>query len=255
MPVDLITGFVIFATHLLEGITGFGSTVLALPFLEPFISIKFAVKLLGILGFTMSLYLIFRSWRHIVWREFAFIALWLTAGLPIGMVCLQYLPEQALCTALGLFMVVVGCRGEYNTLKNRLPRTDTTAKRSGWMRLLLFCGGVIQGAFGSAGPFVVIYAARALQDKTLFRVTLSLVWLTTNSLRLITWSVQDLVYHGDNIWTPAMGRALLWSMPFMILGVVIGDFLHHRVSQRLFKIGVYAILVISGLLMIGNAIG
>ena len=40
-----------------------------------------------------------------------------------------------------------------------------------------------------------------------------------------------------------------------ILGVVIGDFLHHRVSQRLFKIGIYAILVISGLLMIGNAIG
>jgi uncharacterized membrane protein YfcA len=119
---------------------------------------------------------------------------------------------------------------------------------------MLFCGGIIQGAFGSAGPFVVIYASRRLHDKTLFRVTLSLVWLTMNLIRIITWSVQDLCFNGRNILTAEMGHALLWTFPFMITGVIIGDILHHKVSHKMFKFGIYTILIISGILMIINSL-
>jgi uncharacterized membrane protein YfcA len=146
---------------------------------------------------------------------------------------------------LGIFMVFVGVRGVKATCKTSGAAT-ADAKRTILMKILLFTGGVIQGAFGSGGPFVVIYAARALPEKRVFRVTLSLLWLTTNSSRLIYWLIRG------ELANAALGNALLWAFPVMLAGVIVGDYLHNKVSERNFKIGVYAVLVISGIFMAVN---
>ena len=75
------------------------------------------------------------------------------------------------------------------------------------MKLLLFCGGIIQGAFGTGGPFVVIYSSKALPDKKVFRVTLSLLWLSMNSIRLLKWGICG------ELWNRELGNALLWGFP------------------------------------------
>ena len=114
------------------------------------------------------------------------------------------------------------------------------------MKALLFAGGIIQGAFGTGGPFIVIYSARALPEKRVFRVTLSLLWFTINSCRLIFW-LSD-----GRLTAPESGKALLWAFPVMLAGVILGDYLHNKVSERNFKIGAYAILVLSGIFMTIN---
>ena len=242
---EILSALVIFTTHTLEGITGFGSTVLALPFLNVTLGLRLTVQLLCVLSWSMALYIILRSWKDILWKEFLFILLWAGMGVPVGMWILDYLPAGILCVILGIFMIFVGIRGVKSTCAENLTASGKV-KRTWLMKSMLFTGGIIQGAFGSGGPFVVIYAARALPEKRVFRVTLSLLWLTTNSSRLIYWLCKGELCNAE------MGNALLWAFPVMLAGVILGDYLHNKVSERNFKIGVYAVLVISGLFMAIN---
>ena len=239
---EILSALVIFTTHTLEGITGFGSTVLALPFLNVTLGLRLTVQLLCILSWSMALYIILRSWKDILWKEFLFILLWAGLGVPVGMWILDYLPAGILCVILGIFMIFVGIRGVKSTCSSQ-QMPSGKVKRTWLMKALLFTGGVIQGAFGSGGPFVVIYAARALPEKRVFRVTLSLLWLTTNGSRIIYWLGNGELFNAE------MGNALLWSFPVMLAGVILGDYLHNKVSERNFKIGVYAVLVIAGAFM------
>ena len=247
---SIISAIVIFITHTLEGITGFGSTVLALPFLNVTIGLKLAVQLLCVLSWAMALYIVIRSWKNLVWKEFLFIVLWAGLGMPLGIWLFDKLPGAWLCLFLGIFMIAVGIRGEIATLRSRTAETTShPAKRSVLMKLLLFCGGIIQGAFGTGGPFVVIYSSKALPDKKVFRVTLSLLWLSMNSIRLLKWGICG------ELWNLELGNALLWGFPVMLAGVILGDYLHNKVSEYHFKAGVYAILVLSGIFMaVNNAV-
>ena len=241
----IFAGLIIFATHLLEGISGFGGSVLALPFLDMTIGLKTAVKLLCILGWIMALYIVLRSWKSILWKEFLYIAFWAGLGLPVGMLLFDRLPAAHLCVLLGLFMVGTGIQGFRKNLNPAASANlDPARLKQSWlMRIFLFCGGIIQGAFGSGGPFMVIYAAKALPDKTVFRVTLSLFWLMTNSCRLINWSIQNTIWNWENL------RLLLILFPFMITGLLLGDMLHRKVSTYYFRLGVYTLLGISGIFM------
>lgn len=244
---SVISAIVIFITHMLEGITGFGSTVLALPFLNVTLGLRISVQLLCVLSWSMALYIVLRSWKNILWKEFLFIILWAVLGMPLGIWLFDKLPGAWLCIFLGIFMVAVGIRGEIATLKPRKTEpTNQAAKRTLIMKILLLCGGIIQGAFGTGGPFVVIYSSQALPDKRVFRVTLSLLWLSTNSIRLLKWGVSG------ELWNRELGGYLLWAFPVMFAGVLIGDYLHNKVSEHHFKIGVYAILVLSGIFMVVN---
>ena len=237
-----LCGLTVLATHLIEGITGFGSTVLALPFLTPLVGIKNAIPVLCVLNCVMAAYLVGRSWRSISWREFGFIALWVVLGLPVGLALYAFLPANVLCAVLGAAMIVIGADG-VRKCRKRSAESSAGAKRTFLMRALLFCGGIIQGAFGSGGPFIVIYAAKALPEKSLFRVTLSLLWLATNSVRLVVWTIRGTVWNREN------AMLALAALPFMVAGVLIGDWLHHRVDGYCFRLCVYLVLGVAGAVM------
>ena len=41
-------------------------------------------------------------------------------------------------------------------------------------------------------------------------------------------------------------------LPFLVLGVLVGDFLHYRVKELTFRKVVYGVLSISGTVMLGS---
>lgn len=241
---EIITGVVIATTYMLEGITGFGSTVLALPFLNITIGLHLAVQLLCVFSWAIPIYIIARSWKYISWREFLHIALWCAPGVPIGMVLFGVLPAEILCIILGTFMIAIGINGVRPAKLN--SGTPEEAKKNPLLHLCLFCGGIIQGAFGTGGPFVIIYAAKALPEKSLFRVTLSLLWFFINSSRLLVWG-----FNGE-LSNPLLLKLILICLPFWLAGILLGDYLHNKVSEMTFRRLVYMLLAVSGIVMLIN---
>lgn len=243
-----LVGLVVLITHCLEGITGFGCTVLALPFIVLLLGVKTAVPVLVVLAWLLAAYIIFRSWQNIRWKDFGFIVLFVGLGLPIGIVMFDYCPERVLLTVLTIFMVGVGIHGFYKTMKHKHQEGGivdvTTRPVHNWLtRSVLLLGGMVHGAFGTGGPFVVIYATRALPAKTLFRVTLCLLWFSMNAIMMLKWTI------AGNVWNKTTVFYTMAAMPFLIGGMLLGDWLHNKVAEYHFRLLVYLVLAISGVFM------
>jgi len=240
---------VIFLTHFQEGVTGFGCTVLALPFITLLLGLDAAVPVLVIQAWVLVLYIVLESRRRIVWIEYLHIVLLAGVGMPFGMWMSRALPEKGLKWVLAAFMLAVGIHGLWKHMRKQTSEKQAMDGRTKWLvSTALPIGGVIHGAFASGGPLLVIYATKALQDKTLFRVTLCLVWLTLNTAKIAELAL------GGKITGPVLVITAL-CMPFTIIGMIIGNTAHYRMNELLFRRLVYGVLVASGFALIWSIIG
>lgn len=243
----LLIGLVVFSTGAIEGISGFGSTILALPFIIMLIGIEKAIPLLTCLGWMLGILLVCKSWRNIHWKEYLFIAGHVAISIPIGLLIMDYLSREVMTVILVCFMLFVGIKGIVTTVK-ATAAAPQPVKKNLFMHLILICGGIIHGAFSSGGPVIVIYASKALPQKANFRVTLSMLWCSMNVIMLSKWTI------AGNVWTPQLGRQILCAIPFMICGLLTGDYLHHKVNERNFRLIVYSVLLAAALSLGGNLV-
>ena len=238
MTAYLLLGVVVLLTHFLEGITGFGCTVLALPFAIMLVGTRQAVPVLLVLALLLAVYIVWIDRKHIVWREFFKIVLLVGIGLPFGIFTFGYVDERVLRWILGVFMVVVALRGllsfVVNLNESRLPKWGHS--------LLLVIGGFIHGVFSSGGPMVVIYARKALPGKSHFRATISLLWLSLNSIML----AQGVIF---GRMTPEIWRIIGVCLPFLALGAWAGNLAHRHIKDHYFSQIVYGVLLVAGLFM------
>lgn len=235
----ILFGIIILVTHFIEGITGFGCTVLALPFCSMLVGLKTAVPSLVILTLLMSIYIVVISYKKIIWKVYFKIIFFVIIGLPLGMYFFSILPENILKKILAIFMILVSLRGLYISFKN----SPIKKVNNFILDLSLFLGGCIHGAFGSGGPLIVIFATRALSDKSSFRATLSMVWLTLNSIIVYKYFLNNTI--NNNI-----ANIVLYSIPFLIVGAVLGNIAHNKIKDKHFTKIVYSVLFISGIFMI-----
>lgn len=239
-----LVALVVFLTHFQDGITGFGSAALALPFLAILIGLQLAVPALIILGWVLSIFIILQSRQHIVWREYARIMILAAIGMPIGVWLSGVLPESQLKWVLAVFMVVIGTHGLVRQFAKSKPDGPISETKKRWLSGFVPLGGIMQGAFGAGGPLIVIYATRAFRDKGVFRCTLCLLWATLNPMLIATrWAA------GHKIDMEIM-RVVGICLPSMLLGLVLGSMAHHKADEVTFRRIVYGVLILSGFMLV-----
>ncbi len=235
----LIICGIVFLTHYQEGITGFGCAALALPFVAMLVGLKTAVPLLVILGWLIAIGIVLLDRRGVAWKEFAIIVALLCVGLPIGGWASNSLPEYHLKWVLAAFMVAVGIHGLIRQGLRYAPPKEMTIARRLMLGAFVPMSGVIQGAFGTGGPLLVIYATRAIPDKSAFRGTLCVVWIVTNAMLLARFAVEGAL-------TSEVLRLAAICLPFVLVGMLLGNRSHYRVNEIMFRRVVYGVLVASG---------
>ena len=239
-----LVALVVFLTHFQDGITGFGSAALALPFLAILIGLQLSVPALIILGWLLSIFIIAQSRQHIVWREYAIIMVLAGIGMPIGVWLSDFLPEDQLRWVLAVFMVAIGTHGFIRQFAKSTPEGPISARKKRWLGGFVWLGGIMQGAFGTGGPLIVIYATRAFRDKGVFRCTLCLLWATLNPILIATrWAA------GHKI-DMAILKVVAICLPSMLLGLVLGSMAHHKADEVAFRRIVYGVLILSGFMLI-----
>lgn len=238
--VYLLFGLVVLLTHFIEGITGFGCTVLAMPFVVMLMGIEIAKPVLTLYALLLCTVFVLNNFRQIRWDHYLKMIAILMMGLPIGIMLYQRLPERPLLIALSIFIATVSIRGiliSFNIVSERAHKSNVLALIS------VFVGGIIHGAFSSGGPFVIIYAREKIDQKTQFRGTLCLVWVTLNS-------VLTLQMISAGAFTPEAIRVGLYGLPFLILGGVIGNIAHNKIEEAQFLKLTYVVLLVSGIFMV-----
>ena len=235
-------GLIVLVGYFQNAVTGFGGTVLSLPFVAMLVDLKTAVPALVVQAWAVGLMVTIESRRHIVWREYLKLTLLMVAGLPVGIWVMGFMPEGPLKIFLGVFCIMVGVYGLFHPVP--APSADASALKRWGLAALLPLAGMVHGAFATGGPLAVVYAARAIPDKSLFRVTLSMLWLTLNTIMVTQFAIGGR-YSGETL---TLAGACL---PFTVLGFIGGTMAHYRLNEVLFRRIVYSILIAAaaGLLM------
>jgi uncharacterized membrane protein YfcA len=136
----------------------------------------------------------------------------------------------------GLFVIAVAIWQLRATLA---PSTTSTPLPLAARVTALLTAGVIHGIFATGGPLAVFVTARELPEKSEFRATLSMLWAALNAALLVKW-VFDGTLTSSSLTTSA------WMLLPLLAGIGVGEFIHHRLDERRFRIAVAILLLAAG---------
>ncbi|MEN6469940.1 MAG: sulfite exporter TauE/SafE family protein [Clostridiaceae bacterium] len=228
-----------FLSVIVEGFAGFGSTMLALPFLALFMDVREGVALLGVNALVTSAVLTFTQRKRINFKEFFKIVFLIVPFVPVGVFALGALSryQGALKLVLG---GVIGLVGAYDCYYVFLKKTEPKPLKRPAQLVALFSGAFIQAMFSTGGALITLYTSERMRDKGEFRATMSAVWLATNSVAIALRAIFLELY-------PQSVRVnALKGLPFVVCGLLLGMFLHKRVDNTGFRKAIYLILFFGG---------
>lgn len=222
---------VLFLANVVQAITGFAGTVLAMPFSILLVGADDAKSVLAVMAL-LSCAVIAVQGRHCIdRRELCRIVAFMLVGMVAGVVVYELAPLNMLKRLYGVFVIAIAL---WNLVSKR--RMDLSR---GVLTAILLASGVIHGMFVSGGALLVVYAAQTLTDKERFRATMAAVWVVLNAVML----VQMAVCGGFTTRALALGAA---GVVPLAAAVAIGTWVGRRVGQRAFMTLTYLLLLVSG---------
>lgn len=238
---------VIFVTNVIQGITGFAGTILAMPPGLMLVGYDVAKPLLNMLGILAGIYVFITQGKHVNWKELKKVVLVMAVGIFFGFFLKNAFQgyDSLLYKTLGVFVVILAVQGYWKLFRanGKIEEKSIDNEKENVKSLALLVGaGVVHGMFVSGGPLLIGYLSRTIKEKVSFRATISTIWIILNTIIL----VQDI---SMGMWTHELIRTEFISIPFMIAGMVIGSILVKRMSQSVFMKLTYILLFVSGLLL------
>ncbi|WP_190324562.1 sulfite exporter TauE/SafE family protein [Pseudomonas profundi] len=236
-------GLFILLAYTIEAVTGFGSLVIALSLGALILPIPEMMPVVVPLNVLMTAYLVWRNHRHIYWPVLLKLILPLMLlGTAAGYALRPWLGDDLLKLLFGMLVLWFASR-ELLRMYRGIKITPHPLRLS---RALAFGAGITHGLFASGGPLLV-YAIGGIQlDKSRMRATLLVVWLTLNSCLTA-------LFLFDGTLIPSLPRLVLY-LPLLVVGVLLGEYLHHRLDEQRFRQVVYGLLVLTGVLLIFKAL-
>jgi uncharacterized protein len=236
-----LAAIIVAGGYLVFGLTGFGSTVLALPLLAHLFPLKFAVPLLLLLDAVATLVLGTRARKGIRFDELGRLVPFMLVGIGLGLTLLIQLPEPPLIAGLGVFLLAYAGWG--------LWQRGTRLRLSPlWSAPIGLAGGALSALFGTGGVLFAMYAAGRLEEKSELRATTAAAIMVTAFVRVVLFAATGLLTQEGLL----PGAALL--LPAMLLGFTLGSRMHAGASVRAVVRGVYAVLIVAGISLLARAL-
>jgi uncharacterized membrane protein YfcA len=206
----------------IEAAIGFGATVFAATLGAYVVPLAQLIPAFVPVNLALSAILAVRGRRVIAWR---FLLLELAPPVAAGLVLGLALPGARLQPVFACFVIALALLQLVRP--HRLPRAARIA--------FLFLGGVAHGLFGTGGPLVVYATRGRLADRSAFRATLAVLWLSLNIALVASFH-----YSWD------IARTSLWIALALPVGLVLGERWHRRLPERV----VWIVLAAAGLLLL-----
>jgi uncharacterized membrane protein YfcA len=230
---------VLFLATLIRSSLGFGEALVAVPLLALLVPVKVAAPIAMMVSITVALIVVVQDWRKVHARSAARLVLPTMLGIPLGLILLRTVAEPVVKEVLAGVIIVFSA---YSLLggKQRELRDDKFA----W--LFGFGAGVLGGAYGMNGPPLVIYGSLRGWSPQHFRATLQGYFLPASVAGL--WG-----YWLAGLWTPAVSRFYLLSLPFVVVATLFGRVINRRIGARRFILFVHGGLILIGVILLSQA--
>lgn len=228
---NLLFGLAIYIANIIQGITGFAGSLLAMPpsiHLQGLATSKVAVNTYGLIS---SAIIFSKTYKNIDWQEAKRIVFIMGSGLLGGILISKFSSPTILLKVYALFVVAVALKEMF--YKGALDFSDKG------LIIVLIIAGLFQGMFVSGGPFLIIYAAKKFKDKDQIRGSLCFVWLFMNGSLMLS-QIMGGDFNSHSLLITLIG------LPGVFLGVATGGYLSKKLSKEKFLKFVYVLLCIAG---------
>lgn len=224
------------------GLTGFGSSIVAVPLLVLFVPLRFAVPMMLVFDLCTGLLLAWRSRRHLSRAEVFRLLPFLLIGMFGGLTLLIHVPERWLLLMLGSFTFGYAAW-------SLVRRSEWSAVSPVWAIPAGLFGGAFTALYGTGGPIYTIYLTKRLADKRALRATIGALIFCTAVCRLV-------LFTGSGFYAQRGLLPLAFMLiPFAFLGFLIGSAGHQRLSGPLAQRMVWSLLLVSGAGLVWRVVG
>ncbi|HPX93057.1 MAG TPA: sulfite exporter TauE/SafE family protein [Bacillota bacterium] len=233
---------ILFFMLILETVVGFGSTSIGIPILSLVLGTELSVNLMATTGLFLCLVIFVTQIRKMDRRQFLIIAAGILPFLPVGYALYSQIRPFEWLLRLVMGAVVTLVAG--HELWRRLVKKDDSDLPRWAVYTALALGSIVEAMFSMGGPLINVYTLTRIKDKSVFRATMSAIWVMTISFSMV-YRIFFLRAYSASTWT-----WILYALPLVIIGFLLGNKLHYKVPAEKFVTIVYSVQLISGLFSI-----
>ena len=244
---ELLFFIVVLVSNIIQCITGFAGTVLAMPFSIMLVGYDTAKPILNLLGIVVSVGVVTINFKALNKKEFFRIISVMLIGMVGGFLIVHRfnVNPNVLYKLLGVIVIGfmgLGCYHSFSKKykeKQEKARAENKEKTSVWSFAVLVLAGIVHGMFSCGGPLMVVYASERLKGRDEFRVTVSATWCVLNSIILFT-DVRAGYFDTKTLVLTGISVGLLFA------ALAIGNLIFRHMNKRWFMIITYVLMGISG---------
>ena len=229
-----------FLAGFVNGITGFGAAMVAMPLVTQGMEITLAVPACSLMTWVVSLEQGWRYKGHTDWHRIRPVLVGAFPGAVIGFLVLRYLPPQHLKAALGMFLVTYACWGLF--LEGGKARVISSI----WG----YVAGLLSTMFGSAfsfnGPPLAVYASLSGWGKDTSKAGLAMTFIVTSSLMVLAQ-----IFAGAHNSITLI--AMLIGTPAAVCGSWLGFMASRRMGDKTYRKLLFGFIGCNGLIFFWQA--
>jgi uncharacterized protein len=241
-PITIYVIAVICLATLIRSAIGFGEALVAVPLLALRIPVTVAAPLAVLVSVVVAGVIVVQDYRRIEFRSAAGLITASLFGIPLGVLLLAKADDHVVRLILGSVIIAFSL---YALAAGSVRHLEQD--HAGWLVTCGVLAGVLGGAYGMNGPPLAVYGALRRWSPQQFRATLQGYFFPVSVVGLAGYA-----YIG--FWDAAVTHYFLWSLPGVIVAILAGRAINHRLKTDGFARCVYVGLVVIGAVLLAQAI-
>ena len=222
----------VFASVLMQTLTGFGSAMVAMALLPYWIGLLVAAPLVALIAATLEAVVLVRWRQALGWQAIKQLSVGMLVGVPFGVLALRHVDAAILLPILGALIVGYSL---YALMNWRLPRLDDAR----WAYGAGLMAGLFGGAYNVSGPPVIVYGHCRRWSPAQFKGNLQAFFLLGDALVIAGHAA------AGNL-TRTVWENYLLSLPAIALGVACGLALERLIRPDAFRRAALVLLIALG---------
>jgi uncharacterized membrane protein YfcA len=238
---EFIIAFIIIVfASMIQGISGFGFSLLAVPLLAIVMSLDLIVPILVIFSLLLNIIVFTKVKGHINKKQILILVVFGLSSIPIGITALKGINEDYIKLVVGIIIVVSAIAMQLN-YKIKFKSQNLAYALTG------FLSGVLNGASSLSGPPVILMLSNEGVDKAAFRKTLATYFLVLNLFSIPMFAMSGVI---DGL----VIEHSLKLLPAMLIGTFTGVSIGNKIPESLFRKFSLLLIFIMGVLTIVSAL-
>ncbi|MBI4205597.1 MAG: sulfite exporter TauE/SafE family protein [Betaproteobacteria bacterium] len=231
---------IVLAAYIIFGISGFGSTLVAIPLLAHLYPIKFVIPMVVLLDCIATIRQAVKLRSGVYKQELLPLLPFMLAGMGAGVFLLIRLPAEIVLLCLGVFVFAYGI---YYALRH-----DSVFRLARWTAAPIgLFAGTTSALFGVGGPLYVMYLTGRGATPDHIRATLPVIFSFTTVGRIALFAATGLFSESVLLTAAAL-------LPMMVVGLYCGNRLHLNLSRENAVRIIGGLLVVSGISLVFRAL-